>query len=72
MRFDREMDSKVDSKPAWEFRFPAGVLAVPFTVHSTAVTNISQWKFVRTTSVICRAGYRKISFLPSTRFCLRW
>jgi hypothetical protein len=44
MRFDREMDSKVDSKRAGEFWFPTSMLAVHFTVHPTAVTNISQCK----------------------------
>jgi hypothetical protein len=44
MRFDREMDSKVDSKRAGEFWFQTGMLAVHFTVHPTAVTNISQCK----------------------------
>src|SRR5579859_2711880 len=35
MGFDRKMDSKVDSKPAWEASLPAFSFTVHFTVHPT-------------------------------------
>ena len=35
MGFDRKMDSKVDSKPAWEAPLPVFSFTVHFTVHPT-------------------------------------
>jgi hypothetical protein len=35
MGFDRKMDSKVDSKPAWEASLPVFSFTVHFTVHPT-------------------------------------
>ena len=43
MRFDREMDSKVDSKPTWDPSVPRNPFTVHFTVHLMANSNITRW-----------------------------
>jgi len=42
MRFDRELDSKMDSKPAREPLFLKGSFTVHFAVHLMAISNITR------------------------------
>ena len=42
MRFGREMDSKLDSKPVWESSLLIGRLTVNFAVHLMATSNITR------------------------------
>lgn len=42
MRFDREMDSKLHSKPARESSIPRGRRTVQFAVHLMTISNITR------------------------------